>query len=45
LQLRCRAHNAYEAEEHFGSRLREKPGPYQLGPDRVRPCHRACVAI
>lgn len=36
LQLRCRAHNAYEAREHFGPMLfRERPVEYGLGPDRV----------
>jgi 5-methylcytosine-specific restriction endonuclease McrA len=36
LQLRCRAHNAYEAEERFGSMLFRESGPiYGLGPDRV----------
>lgn len=42
LELRCRAHNAYEAEQWFGPRqpplLREARAPYgerQLGPDRV----------
>jgi hypothetical protein len=33
LQLRCRAHNAYEAREHFGSMLfRDRPRVYELGP-------------
>jgi hypothetical protein len=33
LHLRCRAHNAYEAREHFGSMLfRDRPGVYELGP-------------
>lgn len=38
LQLRCRAHNAYEAEERFGPmRVRERSAEYgELGPDRVR---------
>ncbi len=36
LQLRCRAHNAYEASVHFGPMLfREHRLPYELGPDRV----------
>ena len=36
LQLRCRAHNAYEATEYFGpSMFRERSMDYQLGPDRV----------
>jgi hypothetical protein len=37
IALRCRAHNAYEAEEHFGSFvLREQGEEYQSGgPDRV----------
>jgi hypothetical protein len=41
LQLRCRSHNAYEADQYFGgpmpSLLRETPlaGKYELGPDRV----------
>jgi hypothetical protein len=36
LQLRCRAHNAYEAQVHFGPLLfREQPEPYQLGLDRA----------
>jgi hypothetical protein len=36
LQLRCRAHNAYEAEAHFGPLLlREQRERYQLGPDRA----------
>ena len=35
VQLRCRAHNAYEAEEWFGPLLvREMPAGYELGPDR-----------
>jgi hypothetical protein len=37
LQLRCRAHNAYEAEIDFGPRtVRESPPAYELGPDRGR---------
>jgi 5-methylcytosine-specific restriction endonuclease McrA len=37
LQLRCRAHNRYEAEEHFGPLLlREASGLHGLVPDRVR---------
>jgi hypothetical protein len=36
LELRCRAHNAYEAREHFGpSLLREHSIGDELGPDRV----------
>jgi hypothetical protein len=36
LQLRCRAHNAYEAEAHFGPLLlREGAVLYRLGPDRL----------
>lgn len=36
LQLRCRAHNAYEADVHFGPLLlRETEALYQLGPDRA----------
>jgi 5-methylcytosine-specific restriction endonuclease McrA len=36
LQLRCRAHNVYEAELHFGTlMLREDPEFYELGPDRA----------
>ncbi len=36
LQLRCRAHNAYEAQVHFGPMLlREERERYQLGPDRA----------
>ena len=36
LQLRCRAHNAYEAEAHFGPLLlREAAVLYRLGPDRL----------
>ena len=36
LQLRCRAHNTYEAREYFGVPLpRERSVGYQLGPDRV----------
>ena len=38
LELRCRAHNAYEAERHFGPMLlRESRAPWevQLGPDLV----------
>jgi 5-methylcytosine-specific restriction endonuclease McrA len=36
LQLRCRAHNAYEARQHFGPMLiREHRLRYELGPDRV----------
>lgn len=48
LELRCRAHNAYEAEQWFGPPVvRERQAAYQtsicifnrrgLGPDRVRP--------
>lgn len=40
LQLRCRAHNAYEAREHFGPMLfRERPAVDELGPDRVSSRH------
>ena len=36
LQLRCRAHNAYEACEYFGlPLLRDRSIRYELGPDRV----------
>ena len=36
LQLRCRAHNAFEAKQYSDSLLvRERPMRYQLGPDRV----------
>jgi hypothetical protein len=36
LQLRCRAHNAFEAKQDSDSLLvRERPTRYQLGPDRV----------
>ena len=36
LQLRCRAHNANEAAQYFGSStFREHSIDYQLGPDRV----------
>jgi HNH endonuclease len=36
LQLRCRAHNAYEAETHFGPLLlREATVLYRFGPDRL----------
>ncbi len=36
LQLRCRAHNAYEAKQYFGSLLlRERPPNHELGLDRV----------
>ncbi|MGH9372818.1 MAG: HNH endonuclease, partial [Vicinamibacterales bacterium] len=41
IQLRCRRHNAYEAEQRFGPgplfvRERAEPGyGLQLGPDRV----------
>jgi hypothetical protein len=36
LQLRCRAHNAYEAEQHFGPLLtRERRATWEPGPDRV----------
>ena len=38
LQLRCRAHNAYEAREYFGPALfRERPIVYELGPALL--CH------
>lgn len=38
LQLRCRAHNLYEADERFGSFfVREQHGPYQAVPGRVGP--------
>lgn len=47
LELRCRAHNAYEAEQWFGARqpplLREarvEYGERELGPDRVHRSHR-----
>ena len=41
LQLRCRAHNAYEAETHFGPLLFRETSPnYELGPDRVRQTYR-----
>jgi hypothetical protein len=38
VQLRCRAHNGYEAEDWFGPlRVRERSPAYcELGPDRVR---------
>lgn len=40
LQLRCRAHNAYEATEHFGLSFdREQAIPGELGPDRVSRRH------
>jgi HNH endonuclease len=40
LQLRCRAHNAYEAREHFGAFfLREHPFELALGLDRVDSWH------
>ncbi|PYR55121.1 MAG: hypothetical protein DMF85_20480, partial [Acidobacteria bacterium] len=42
LQLRCRPHNAYEAELRFGDLpllVRENGVPYQLGPDRVESWH------
>jgi hypothetical protein len=36
LELRCRAHNAFEAKQYSDSLLvREPPTRYQLGPDRV----------
>jgi hypothetical protein len=36
LQLRCRGHTQYEAEEHFGPLLaRERPACYGLGSNRV----------
>lgn len=40
MELRCRAHNAYEAEQYFGSLLLREAQPTfdcrrQLGPDRV----------
>jgi hypothetical protein len=39
LQLRCRAHNAYESEQYFGTTwVREKADdswPFELGPDRA----------
>ena len=40
LELRCRAHNAYEAMKYFGWLLRERRGGYELGPDRVQPLAR-----
>jgi hypothetical protein len=40
LQLRCRAHNAYEARAYFGPPLlRESSVSYELGPDRVHGWH------
>jgi hypothetical protein len=42
IELRCRAHNAYEAEHHFGSLFVRETSPMMfakgggLGPDRVR---------
>ena len=40
LQLRCRAHNRYEAREYFGlPLLRESSIEYELGPDRVPHWH------
>ena len=45
LQLRCRAHNAYEANEYFGSPLlRERSISYGLGLDRVTRSSRPCAA-
>jgi len=36
LELRCRAHNAYEAEQHFGSLFaREAHASYDVGRDRA----------
>jgi hypothetical protein len=36
VQLRCRPHNQYEAEEHFGPLFaREQPASYGLGSNRV----------
>jgi 5-methylcytosine-specific restriction endonuclease McrA len=36
LQLRCLAHNAYEASVYFGTmRFRERRVDYELGPDRA----------
>ncbi len=40
LQLRCRAHNAYEAREHFGPMLfRKWSTGYELGPEPVHCWH------
>ena len=40
LQLRCRAHNGYEARGHFGPMLfRERLIGYELGPDLVESWH------
>jgi hypothetical protein len=40
LQLRCRAHNAYEGRQHFGfPLLRERSFGDELGPDRVHHWH------
>lgn len=40
IELRCRAHNGYEAERHFGTlfvrEARSIFGTYELGPDLVR---------
>ena len=45
LQLRCRAHNAYEAKEHFGWMLfRERSITYERGPERVRWWHKIGAA-
>jgi hypothetical protein len=41
LELRCRAHNAYEGRMEFEpNHVRESPALYQLGPDRVAPAGR-----
>ena len=40
IELRCRAHNAYEAEQSFGSFvLRERPAEYKPGSTRSEPSH------
>jgi len=44
LQLRCRAHNAYEAKMYFDSwLLRERRIARELGPDRVDTWHNCCA--
>jgi hypothetical protein len=45
LQLRCRAHNAYEAEQHFGSLfVREQQEAYMSFRNELRSAQRNCCA-
>jgi hypothetical protein len=46
LQLRCRAHNAYEGRQHFGfPLLRERSFGDELAPDRVHHWHNSGAAL